>query len=408
MSRQALIILGLILLLGLGLRLGWTLSRPAGDKALRELPDQVEYLSAGRAIAAGDTMSFTDERFAGRIYASRNAGYPLLIAACGGNVRAVRVAQCLLDISTTLAVFLLAWRWLGERRAIVATALVAFNPLLIYFCGLLLTETFYAALLAWAMLLCSRKKLGLVLAGVLLAALAIHVRPSGLPMPVLLAVLCPLAWNYRRKIGLGVVAGAITLLVLLPWGWRNQKLLGHWVFLTTNGGITLYDGVQPQATGASDQTFVQQFPQTRNMDEIQRDQFFGALARQQIQQDPWRIVRLTLTKTARTWSPIPLSRQYGSNPIYVAAGLSFTLPLLLLAAWGGWRSRLGRGERLLLLGPALAITLMHAFSVGSLRYRLPCEPLLAVLAAGVIYTRYPRNGSSTTTSDNPEPGATVA
>jgi hypothetical protein len=38
--------------------------------------------------------------------------------------------------------------------------------------------------------------------------------------------------------------------------------------------------------------------------------------------------------------------------------------------------------KLLLLVPALCLTLIHAASVGSLRYRMPAEPQIAILAAG--------------------------
>ena len=49
---------------------------------------------------------------------------------------------------------------------------------------------------------------------------------------------------------------ALTLLVVGVWGVRNHAVLGRWVWLTTNGGVTKYDGFNPDATGASDQGFL--------------------------------------------------------------------------------------------------------------------------------------------------------
>jgi hypothetical protein len=44
--------------------------------------------------------------------------------------------------------------------------------------------------------------------------------------------------------------------------------------------------------------------------------------------------------------------------------------------------------KLFLLVPAIYLTLSHALTVGSLRYRLAAEPMLAVIAAaGVLTTR---------------------
>jgi hypothetical protein len=43
---------------------------------------------------------------------------------------------------------------------------------------------------------------------------------------------------------------------LLPWAWRNHNVTGHWIFTSLWSGPSLYDGLHPGATGASDMTFV--------------------------------------------------------------------------------------------------------------------------------------------------------
>src|SRR5687768_18082744 len=48
---------------------------------------------------------------------SSDLGYPVFVAVLGGSVRAVRVAQALLDTSTALAVYLLALRFLRHPLA---------------------------------------------------------------------------------------------------------------------------------------------------------------------------------------------------------------------------------------------------------------------------------------------------
>ena len=65
----------------------------------------------------------------------------------------VRLAQALLDTSTVLAIYLLARRFREERGALVAAAIVAVNPFLIYFSGLVLSETLFTAMLAWGLYL---------------------------------------------------------------------------------------------------------------------------------------------------------------------------------------------------------------------------------------------------------------
>ncbi len=116
------------------------------------------------------------------------------------------------------------------------------------------------------------------------------------------------------------------------------------------------------------------------MSELQRDDYFNHLGHEAIKADPARFARLAAAKIARTWSPIPLSEQFGSNKLYVLAGLGYGAPLFLLALWGLFWSELPWRVRILLIAPAVAITVMHAVTVGSMRYRLPAESLLAVVA----------------------------
>ena len=387
MSRHIQIVIAL-LLLGLVLRLGWSFSRPATDAAMAELklPDQVEYLQAGRNLLEGKGFWFDDPRFGQRVYASRTIGYPLLVAMCRGKIRTIQIVQCFLDVSTALAAYLIARRWLGYGRSLVAMGLVIFNPLLIYFCPLILSETLYVAMLTWCVYLVTIP--AMLVWGVVIAAVSVHVRPSGVPMAAVIGALGALmnALPGKRNSAAAiyaVVGMAATVVVLSPWAMRNENVLGRRVWLSSNGGITLYDGFRPGATGASEQSFVSAMPELRKMNELQRDAYFRKLSASAIADDPRRAVRLAFIKAGRTWSPIPLSKQFSSG-LYMAVGLLYTVPLFIFAAVGIFWSRLPTRARLLLIAPALVITAMHAISVGSMRYRLPAEPMLCVLAAGAL------------------------
>ena len=94
-------------------------------------------------------------------------------------------------------------------------------------------------------------------------------------------------------------------------------------------------------------------------------------------------MELTLLKFARTWSPMPLSREFG-NALYRAAALAYCLPFDLLVLWGLMRGRLAPLAKLFLLLPAIYFTGVHMLSVGSLRYRVPVEPPMAVIAASLL------------------------
>src|SRR5262245_50949205 len=96
-----------LLAVALALRVGWVISLPTSEEHLRRLPDQLEYLELGRNLLAGKGLSFRDQVFDQVLNAYRAPGYPLLVAACGGNIRAVRVVQSVIDTSTVLAVYVL-------------------------------------------------------------------------------------------------------------------------------------------------------------------------------------------------------------------------------------------------------------------------------------------------------------
>jgi hypothetical protein len=49
-------------------------------------------------------------------------------------------------------------------------------------------------------------------------------------------------------------------------------------------------------------------------------------------------------------------------------------------------ANLPRNVKLLLLSPALYFSIVHAATIGSLRYRIPAEPPMAILAAVFLVT----------------------
>jgi hypothetical protein len=381
--------IGLLLLAGLVLRLAWACALAPAERELTRLPDQAEYLAVGRNLVASGSMSFVDPRFGQRVYAYRSPGYPLLVAGCGGRVWVIRAVQAVLDTSTVLAAYLLAWR-LTHRAgvALLAGALVAVNPFLIYFCGLILSETLFVALLSGGTCLLAYRRPGV--AAVLLAGAA-AVRPEAILLGPLLALAAAgvnrkpgQAYPWKRALRDGAVVVAAVVVILLPWAWRNSRVLGSWVWTTTNGGVTLYDGLNPTATGASDQRFLAELPQLGPITEVERDRRLREMAIEWAGRHVGQLPGLTLAKLARTWSPVPLSAEFGRLGYRVVAAV-YTLPFDLLVIAGLVRGgALNRQAKLLLCVTAIWISVVHSLSVGSMRYRLAAEPMLAVMAASVL------------------------
>jgi hypothetical protein len=173
------------------------------------------------------------------------------------------------------------------------------------------------------------------------------------------------------------------LLVLFPWGWRNHRALDRWILTSTNSGITQYDGFNPNADGSSNQNFIQQMPELRRMSELERNDYLATAAREYASVHPLGVLELAVRKICRTWSPIPLSAEFGSHRLYILIAAGYSIPLDLLVLWGLWSGTLPRSAKVFLLIPAIYFTLAHALSIGSLRYRIPAEvPMAIVVASG--------------------------
>lgn len=385
--------LAFLLVAALALRLGWGFVLPAEEETLKGLPDQAGYLEMAQNLVRGQGLMWVDRRFDDQTYAVRMPLYPLLVAACGASVRALRVVQAFIDTSTVLAIYLLARRWLGARPSIFAAAIVAVDPFLIYFSGLVLTETLFTAMLSWSLaLLVTRQSF---LWGGLVLSMSVLLRPSALLLPVTAGIASALANRPRPAstsrgwpLPVGTTMLLLALLAMLPWVIRNRTVLGRWIWTTTNGGFVAYDGFNDDATGGSDQSALSSLEwnsRLRRLSEVQRNDLLQEEAWQWIEntwrERPRRLFELTAAKIARTWSPVPLSAEFGSRRMYKAAAMVYTIPFALLIVVGLWKGIVPRAGKVFLVLPAVYITLVHAMSIGSLRYRVPVEPAMAVLAS---------------------------
>jgi hypothetical protein len=394
----------LIVSIALLLRIGLMIAQPLNEKSIDRLPDQREYLSLAQHLLHHHELSFVDPRFGQTVYAYRMPGYPLFLAACGCSISIAQMAQCLIDTSTVLAVYLITRQLSGGSRAsLIAAALMAFNPFYVYFSNLLLSETLFASLLAWGIYFLIHRSRRQIALGAFFLIAAAYVRTTGLLMmpAVVFAValnnspvaayplskrrrLCPRLWCLGYCVPTTLLFSSVLVLCMYPWADRNHNRLGSWIWTTTNDGVTLYDGFHPGATGASDQRFVTEMPALMSMNEVQRSRFLADSARRWVETHWMQTPALTLRKILRGWSPVPLSQDFGRR-MYRIISAAYSVPFDLLCLAGLFSPRLPRRTKLLLAMPAMVVTLGQALTVGSIRYRMPAEaPLAALAVAGMV------------------------
>ncbi len=401
----------LLALLALLLRLGWIAYAGWTSGGGFSYDDERLHWQLGRNLVTGGALVSDDGR-----YAARMPLYPLLLApfaALGGaGVLLARVAQATIGAATVALLYSLAREGLGRRAALLAGLLLALDPFSIFFANLLLTEVAFTCvavgltLAVWRLLRNPRSAAALISVA-LLGGAAVFTRPSSLgwvgALWVVLAIFGPSRPRAMAQVFLCATALAV---LLVNWGARNQRVIGEYALLSTNGGVTLYDAQGPQADGSSNQAFLREMPELEGLNEPQRDRRLRELAVTQMRSDPARVARLAWVKFLRTWSLTPNEANHRSGATAVASA-AFTGLVLLAALTALARSALRRARRAapakdgrdargappgarrglfyaLLLLPIVYFTVVHCVYVGSLRYRIPLMPFLEVLAAAAV------------------------
>lgn len=220
-------------------------------------------------------------------------------------------------------------------------------------------------------------------------------RPSWiLAGPVLWVLLTATSLRRGRACLAGGAACLVMLACLLPWGLRNHAVSGHFTFTTFWLGPSLYDGLNPQATGDSNMEFFDEEALLTRMTEYEVDQHYRTAAFDYARSHPRRVVELAGAKALRYWHPWPNAEQFRWWPLRLGVA-AFFLPMMALAVWGnvvllrGAPGTLTPGREriwavLILAGPILYFAALHLVFVSSLRYRLPAEyPLLVLTALGL-------------------------
>jgi hypothetical protein len=198
----------------------------------------------------------------------------------------------------------LARRAFSERVARIAALLAAVFPTLVFYTATLGYETLLGLILvASCRLAVSAAEsaefpmLTLAVLGALLGAGAL-VKPICVLVPLVFGV----AWlalggrflRVASRTAFVIVAMAV---VIAPWTFRNYRILGAFVPISTNGGTTLYAANNPNAMGLA--MTVEPLP--GEVDEVSRDRLRMRAAISWMVHHPARWFELAVTKVVYTW-----------------------------------------------------------------------------------------------------------
>lgn len=239
------------------------------------------------------------------------------------------------------------------------------------------------------------------------AGLATLMRPSWLLFtPLAIAIGFVVGPSRRRHVVVGAAMLIGLTLTMSPWWYRNWQVTGSFVPTTLQTGESLYDGLNPQATGASDMRFVDDFrarlraadAAAGDIDEQQPcfeqrlDRMMRDTAIAWAIDNPGQVLRLAAVKFIRIWNVWPNEPSLRGWRMRACVALGFT-PLLVLGIWGAWKYGRRGWPYVLCFLPAIYFTCLHMIFVGSIRYRQPAMLPLTVLAAGVLADQFWRKAN---------------
>jgi len=274
--------------------------------------------------------------------------------------------------------------------AILAAVMAGFYPYFVFTQGLALSETLFTAVLMAGFLSLYRwRTAGARIDSGLFITVALFV--AGVMVKATLTLMSPIlviagAIGVRKPasiVAVGVAAVTTFCILMAPWWIRNYHELGTFVPFTTESNLALYNGNTPQNPDADalwpadDPRFV---PEAGIKDEVLRSRVFREMAITNIEADPVGFVRRAALKFTRFWSIVPRAEAF-QKPLYLIVGAGTFGSVLVLAITCAVSQYRRFVEFLPIYLTFAYFTAIYTITVASIRYRLPIEPLLIVLAA---------------------------
>jgi hypothetical protein len=295
---------------------------------------------------------------------------------------------------------LLAEKWFNERVAIITGVLLALWPSQIQFCTVLASELIFTALVLVTIFVWFNEKMTLrsraLLVGLTLAG-ATYVRPTALLIPILLLFIrCVDTKEIFKSFIATIIVFIVMGLLIAPWSYRNYQVFGQFVMISTSGGVNLWMGNNPDATGGYIKIPDEVRIKIKGMNEVERNQYLKSQGVDYIKENPLEFIKNSLIKLIKThdresigiaWNQKGLVNRYGRVILLPLKLINqgYWLSVLILALTGiiilgkqqGWLS--------VVTHPTVVFwgyfAFIHMILVAIDRYHFPSIPMIAILAA---------------------------
>jgi len=332
----------------------------------------------------------------GQVTAIRSPLFPLLLAGVyllhGEDYRLALAEQALIGAALAPAVYLAGKRAFSPLAGRLAALIAATYPLLMWAGGSLLSEPLFILLVVLAM----AAALGAVTEGRMRhyawagawSGLAWLTRPNGLwLLPFLLCWLLVAGAGALKVRARGfLVACLVALAVAAPWIARNFFVFDKFIPTTTGGGFVALGAynervlTEPQLQGSwVSPCLVPELNWTCVLPEVPRDAAQMRAAFDFVRGHVGDLPRMAGGRFVNFWHLYPFTHGFPEN-----VGFYYYVVVALLAIAGVWVTRARWRWTGVLLGTIACFMIAGLLLWADARMRLPAEPALIVLAAGLL------------------------
>lgn len=395
------LLVAVLLRVGIALYLGDVVDAPP------LLTDQRSYHALGERLLQGHGYSFASAWYpftpADTPTAHWSFLYPLFIAATyalfGVHPLAVRLCQGVAGgILVPWLVYRLAKTVFPARRGVplVAAGIAAVYAYLALYAATLMTETLFIALVLWSLEVSLRLAYAIrsgdparwrdyALLGLGLGA-AVLTRQSILPwIPVLVLFL---GWQAHR-VGLArqvvrrlLLTGALVILMVCPWTYRNYRVYGEFLLLNSNTGYAMYAAQHPMHGTTFQEYATAPLPaDLAGLNEAEMDRALLRRGLQFVLDEPGRYVRLCLSRVRAFLEFWPTPDTTPLHNLGRVGSFGLLLPLLVYGLVLALCDRDLAARSALLVIFALFYSTLHVLTWAMVRYRLPVDAVCLPLAA---------------------------
>ena len=399
----------LVLILIISLLAGLIVITYTGLTALN-FGDAIDYLKAAEAIQ--NKLPYPRES---RQEFFRAPGYPFVITAIWeitgiSGVPILKIFNVLFHVGSTYLVIKISKTELSQKVSLFCAFLYALNPFSLYQLSGIATEPLITLVFLAFFYLITRKPTSLNIFLLTITSIScVAIRPEYI-FPIVLLILAKILWNWRRResvVQCLVVLISLTLALSL-WGYSNKKATGDYILLTDATNWQLWFGSTdvmfrnyPFSTPKHTDFNFEQLNSLRSQMQVFKSRWGDkyALGSPNEKSDFWgvafteRVHSIGIVNYAKAifikgvifWRPFLSPASYGEK-LFILSLFVF-LPLTIFTAMGiifYWRRNKFKPSILIFCVTLSMLTIVHAFQMPDLRFRIPVFMPFASIMAGAF------------------------